>query len=190
MINLILKPLDYLSIKLDGNTSQKTNIDYKYPFYISLILSSLLVYVLIKFPLSNVFSKENGIIGLLASFFQTMPGFYIAALTAIATFPNVAMDSTMQSPAPYILENGARDILTRRRFLSYMFAYLSFVSIVFFLLCLVFQFIFIIYVADISSYYYLFAYFISSLIVLYILIQTMFITFLGLWYLGNRIHRN
>lgn len=66
--------------------------------------------------------------------FAILPGFYIAALSAIATFSREEMDFEMPNPAPkLILRTKGRDeevSLTFRMFLSHMFSYLTALSFV------------------------------------------------------------
>lgn len=66
--------------------------------------------------------------------FAILPGFYIAALSAIATFSREEMDFEMPDPAPKLtLRTRGRDeemSLTFRMFLSHMFSYLTALSFV------------------------------------------------------------
>lgn len=65
---------------------------------------------------------------------STLPGFYIAALAAVATFDRPALDEIMPPPAPKIeLRTGnqyEKVPLTMRMFLSHMFAYLTTLSFI------------------------------------------------------------
>ena len=76
-----------------------------------------------------------GIFGLLASLMPVvglLPGFFIAALAASATFTNDYIDRPMPSPAPtvrIVVGEDHDDIeLTRRTFLTYLFSYLAVIS--------------------------------------------------------------
>lgn len=197
MIKLIYKPIDYLGIKLSDGSKQKFNLDILLPFCLALFISIFLLIINLLDLSVNIFAEDNGFLGSITSFFQSMPGFYIAALAAIATFPSSSMNRAMPEPTPYLLidkgekdEDKNRDFLSRRRFLCYMFAYLAFISIVFFFLSVALSFIYsfsIFYISDFCLYA---GYFLSCMVVFYIISQTIFITFLGLWYLGHRIHLN
>lgn len=63
----------------------------------------------------------------------TLPGFYFAALAAVATFDRPGMDVEIPFPAPTlrISVHGKSDdvALTKRMFLSYLFSYLTTVSL-------------------------------------------------------------
>lgn len=197
MIKLIYKPIDYLNIKLSDQSKQKYNLDILFPFCIAFAFSCILLFINYMDNSINIFYKDISLLGSITSFFQSMPGFYIAALAAIATFPSDSMNKTMAEPTPYLLrdkdekdEDKNRDFLSRRRFLCYMFAYLSFISIFFFFMSVTLSFIYSFKLFQICDIFLYLGYFISCLIVFYIVFQTIFITFLGLWYLGHRIHLN
>jgi hypothetical protein len=70
----------------------------------------------------------------LIAIFCTLPGFYIAALAAVATFGREEIDYTMPHPAPtLIMETNGKNApveLTFRMFLSFLFAYLTAMSFV------------------------------------------------------------
>lgn len=78
---------------------------------------------------------STGFISKILGFVQSLPGFYIAALAAVATFNNPHMDKIMPGEAPTlrILHNGELTVnpisLTRRRLLCVMFAFLTVSSV-------------------------------------------------------------
>ncbi|ALT79063.1 hypothetical protein AT984_19585 [Paucibacter sp. KCTC 42545] len=76
----------------------------------------------------------SGVINKVLGFIQSLPGFYLAALAAVATFNNPDMDRLMPGtpPTARILYNGKLITveLTRRRMLCIMFAYLTVLSFV------------------------------------------------------------
>lgn len=74
------------------------------------------------------------LVGASSQLLMILPGFYIAALAAIATFPSPTMDQGLDGSEAKLKsrEHGA-DVerkLTRRRFLCLLFGYLSFLSLV------------------------------------------------------------
>ncbi|MCK4089708.1 hypothetical protein HCY66_06360 [Acinetobacter radioresistens] len=197
MINLIYKPFAYLNIKLSDGSSQKKQLDLLLPLAISIFMALLLGFLQFIDSEINIFSSKINILPPIISFFQSMPGFYIAALAAIATFPSESMNKEMKTPTPYLLIDSEvedvpsnRDRLSRRRFLCYMFAYLAFISILFFFIAIGLNFINSIYIFNIPNYLLDIGYMISCLIIFFVVTQTVLITFLGLWYLGHRIHFN
>ncbi|CAM5457876.1 hypothetical protein TMEC54S_03496 [Thauera mechernichensis] len=78
---------------------------------------------------------EQGLLARLLAFVQTLVGFYIAALAAVASFNSRHLDRVMPSPPPTmrVKYNGSLQTvpLTRRRFLCAMFAYLTALSFLF-----------------------------------------------------------
>lgn len=64
--------------------------------------------------------------------FQILPGFYLTALAAVATFNRPDMDELMPKPSPRInVSRYGQPVtieLTRRRMLSMLFGYLTFIS--------------------------------------------------------------
>lgn len=73
------------------------------------------------------------LVGASSQLLMILPGFYIAALAAIATFSSPTMDQGLDSEARLKRREHGADIerkLTRRRFLCLLFGYLSFLSLV------------------------------------------------------------
>ena len=129
----LLRPLNYLRI-----TGQKLwRYNWCYPAVIA--LAALLYAVFYQKVSSNEPVGEifKSIVISLSALLQIMPGFYIAALAAISTFNGPTMDTEL-SGTPVKLkawENGELDerTLSRRRFLAYLFGYLSFLSLMLFI---------------------------------------------------------
>lgn len=79
------------------------------------------------------------LVGSSSQLLMILPGFYIAALAAIATFPGSSMDQGLEGSEARLKsrEHGA-DLerkLPRRHFLCLLFGYLSFSSLILALLC-------------------------------------------------------
>jgi hypothetical protein len=127
VLHFLLRPFSYLSI---GHKS-KWKIDWLIPILLAL-MSIFIVFFLRRYGSISVYS-DNGIISRILSFVQSLPGFYIAALAAIATFNKTDIDNRMPEPAPtidIIVQGKSIEIaLTRRRFLCSMFAFLTAESI-------------------------------------------------------------
>ncbi|EOC0041980.1 hypothetical protein ACI0X2_004058, partial [Cronobacter turicensis] len=111
--------------------------DWIAPFFLTL-------FSLGYFYLFNISEKtiieDGGVIKTIASFISNLPGFYIAALAAIATFNREQIDHPLinDKGSPSIdvrvtKENGhvvnTTEPLTRRLFLCMLFAYLTALSI-------------------------------------------------------------
>jgi hypothetical protein len=127
MLQPLLRPFSYLFIKHDSYL----------PIWINWVIPTLLslacTFVLYKLvPATNLLS-DNGFVSRVLGFVQSLAGFYMAALAAIATFNNTDMDRFMPGTPPTmgIIYKGELETikLTRRRFLSSMFAYLTLISV-------------------------------------------------------------
>lgn len=128
MLADLLKPIGYLNIQEHG--SQSLSIaNWRAPFVLTLVF--MLVGYLIN-PHVNIFG-DSGILAKLLGFIQSLPGFYLAALAAVATFGRQGLDDEMPGIPPTAeidyLGRPQTVNLTRRRFLCMMFAYLTAVSI-------------------------------------------------------------
>lgn len=75
---------------------------------------------------------KDGILASALSIVSTLPGFYFAGLAAVSTFGGADMDKDMPSPAPEltIRHKGVeiKTVLSRRKYMSYLFSYLVFIS--------------------------------------------------------------
>lgn len=188
MFRAILQPANYLKIRSDNG--KKWYFDWLLPSVTALIIA--LVLTVIHFCSQadiSIFSGDHKLSGSIFGLVQTLPGFYIAALAAIVAFNSTALDSPMRQPVMYLSANGYQDNLSRRRFLSYALAYLAFVCIILCLLLLILEFfhglsiglpLWVIHIG----------YFFSCLITFFLFVQTISLTCLCLWYLGDRIHFN
>ena len=175
----LIRPWAYLSIK--PWNKQKITIDLVLPLLLSIIC---VVAVWYWSSFSSVFGSGK-LIEKITGFIQTLPGFYLAALSAIATFNNPGMDQYLQGEPLKIkvVLNGAFETitLTRRRFLPTMFAYLtvqSFIASMIGMVLISFD------MTSLSKYYLAVAFFCF----IYIIWQLLIITLWGIYYLGERIH--
>ena len=109
----LLRPYAYLQIE----HPKKYIYDWVIPF---LLTAFFLVICLIFVDYDNYFSS-SGLISKFLDFVEILPGFYIAALAAIATFQRNDIDQHMPNPAPKLnikIKGKDQNIeLTRRRFL-------------------------------------------------------------------------
>ncbi len=186
LLKQILMPFGYLAIR----HPHKWVVDWFYPALATLLTLLGLLYAT---DVSLLLAK-GGMVSSLLSFVQSLPGFYIAALAAIATFGRADIDSVLPEPTPEVKVKfiGGENIvkLTRRRFLAMLFSFLTAESIV--------LIIFSIFAIELSSSLSLFsAYGVSvgswiSLLLLALFFFTFFqlvaATFWGLYYLGFKLH--
>ena len=89
-------------------------------------------------PIKPALFTEKGLVNTINGLLNTLIGFYIAALAAVATFNNVPLDNVMKGRPPTLItyRQGEKneEQLTRRRFLVILFGYCAFVSIMLFAL--------------------------------------------------------
>ena len=190
----LLRPLLFLSIK--------GIVEFKW-MYTSILTILSIIYIYI-YPTEINFQGKDSWIAAILSCLQVLPGFYIAALAAIATFPNINLDRPLDGDevSVYLSEDGVMQkvVLTRRRFLCFTFGYLSFSSILLLLLCSWIQLATptllistvlnkALYVLTVNLYINQSTIdFIALSIILFILYQIVCVTLLGLFYLTDRIH--
>lgn len=122
-----IRPVFYLFIK--DPSGDKKWVDWLFPCFIT----SILVMFFIKEDMPRIVGND-GILSKLAGFLQIMPGFYLTALAAVSTFTNSNLDLLLPEPYPTIsiMYNGYKIknmALTRRRFLNYLFSYLTILSL-------------------------------------------------------------
>jgi hypothetical protein len=187
MIRNLLRPLAYLAI----GHRQKWRVDWLYPAILAIATTGLLF--LLKLAGNVQFYGEGGMIARVLSFVQGLPGFYIAALAAIATFNRPDIDKTMPSPAPRIdIQVQGHNVeieLTRRRFLCLMFAFLTAESLIIIILAILAQSAAVPLKAlmndSLRQYTSALFVFVFSLVFW----QMVIATFWGLFYLGDRLHQ-
>ncbi|EIX1612803.1 hypothetical protein MJ669_000693 [Cronobacter sakazakii] len=113
----ILTPIDYLFI---------SHIEKKwFDFVLPLIASGVIVFLVHLLPKGISLIGKDSLVSLVNGILQILSGFYIASMAAVATFQKPGMDKTMTGVPPTL--RGKK--LTRRKFLTYLFGYLAFMSI-------------------------------------------------------------
>jgi hypothetical protein len=181
---VLLRPFSFLTIRHPSNL----------PLWVNFVLPSVVagISLLSLYLLGatvNVFGSQ-GILDRSLAFVQTLAGFYMAALAAVSSFNSPHLDREMPAPAPtmYIVYNGKKQLVpaTRRRFLTSMFAYLAALS---FLISLAAMFVMVL--APVLKHTWpsavSFLHWIGAGFFLLALFQLTFVTFWGLFYLGERM---
>lgn len=125
-IRRLLTPLSYLRIEREDKVTDELII----PAVLTFISVGTLWYFSGKVPIF----PDKGIISFIVNYLQIVSGFYIASLAAVATFNKESMDKPMPG-IPVILpvtrkSKGRPETLSRRRFLCFLFGYLSLLSLV------------------------------------------------------------
>lgn len=171
------RPLSYLRIKHED----KWIYDWLAPLIFTCI-TLLIVYYFI--PIENMGGK-NGLISDLTNFVSNLPGFFIAALAAVATFNKNDIDNLMANPPKIgILYQGGFLMveMTRRRFLCVLFSYLTAISIFLVIGARIGLAI------SVPQEYYLIMSWSGILLFIFVFWQMILATVLGLYYLGERLH--
>lgn len=190
MMELILKPLAYLSIKwaindLDGK-NKKPIFDWLFPILFSILVTFFFYLTLdLNSEKSKIFFESKGF-EVLGNFILALPGFLFAALTAVVSFGNKELDITAKVNPP-INKDGHE--ISRRRYLSNAFSYLTFLSLT---LLISTVFINYSYSSNILSFgiiYYKWGYLLTSLIYFTFVFQMLFILIITLYYIGDKVHQ-
>lgn len=180
MINLLMRPFSYLAIK--SSAKDKRVVDWLIPFVLASGLSLL-------FFLSG--GKQGQFVGgTVLGLLQILPGFYIAALAAVVVFNRHDIDRHMPQPTPTIKDNDGDIVsLTRRRFLSMIFSFLTAQSILLIVYIGIGSPASILAMKHLSFEWYSFLKNFYFFTVYFIFFQVICITFLCLYYLGERLHQ-
>lgn len=184
VIRQLFIPLSYLRIK----NNAKRVVDFYIPAMLSVILTTSIALLPFHVPVFG----DHGLVTLITNLLQILAGFYIAALAAVATFQSPVLDEPLDGE-PAILDVKRRGSnqeipLTRRSFISYLFGYLSLMSIVIYL----FGGLSSIFAHDIpvsSSFGMICLRYLFILIFTAMTANLITVTLLGLYYLTDRIHR-
>lgn len=125
-IRRLLAPLSYLRIEREDKVTDELVI----PAVLTIISVGILWCFSGRIP---VFA-DKGVVSFIVGYLQIVSGFYIASLAAVATFNKESMDKPMPG-IPVVLpvtrrSKGRPETLSRRRFLCFLFGYLSLLSLV------------------------------------------------------------
>ncbi len=185
MLREVLSPLSYLRI----NHKNKWKLDWLWPA----VLAAATCALVLIFGQKGAIGGKDGLADKLIVFCAALPGFFIAALAAIATFNKPDIDELMPDPAPQISiqirGEDNRISLTRRRFLAYLFSFLCAESIAIMALCAFAPLIWPGVASILPQHFLPLLSGTFCFVLLYFFWQMIFATFLGLYYLGERLHQ-
>ncbi|EOX4467669.1 hypothetical protein ACJ5NB_002408 [Vibrio alginolyticus] len=173
----LLRPFSYLQIQHRDR--------HIYNWIVPLVASILtMIFILVFIDIKDAV-REGGLIDSINNFVANLPGFFIAALAAVATFNKNDIDLEMNNDVKLTIlyQGSSTDIpLTRRRFLCVLFSYLTATSLFLVLFTKL---------ALASSWHeswYPAVSWIGCWLFFFILWQMLLATVLGLYYLGERLH--
>lgn len=176
----LTRPFAYLQVKHEDKKL--------YDWVIPTMLSAASLVFLYFFSDLNRVAGSDGLLASLAGFIGNLPGFFIAALAAIATFNRKDIDQLVSGVPPQVKVLQGNHLieipLTRRRFLCLLFAFLTAESITLTLYAhfgLAASPPFTGEAAVIAIWCYIAIY-------LFLLWQMIVATLFGLYYLGDRLH--
>lgn len=188
LIYQLFRPITgYLSIR----HPTKPVVDWLVPGVLS--LAATVVIILVRGKVN--FYGSGGFVSLVLGYVQNLPGFYIAALAAIATFPRVEIDQILAgNPTPKIVNvdsHGNENVieLTRRRFLCLMFAFLTAECIVLTVLSAVGLSVAAPIRSAVPNWAYMTLFAIATFSYFMLFFQLIVATFWGIFYLGEKIHQ-
>ncbi|WP_288364929.1 hypothetical protein [uncultured Acinetobacter sp.] len=190
MMELILKPLEYLWIKwaiddLQGK-NKKPIFDWIFPIFSSIIVTFFLYYTFnIDSRDFKIFFESKGF-EVLGNFILTLPGFLFAALTAVVSFGNKELDITAKFNPP-INKHGHE--ISRRRYLSNAFSYLTFLSLALLVSTVFINYAYSSNIMNFGPIYYKLGYLATSLIYFTFVFQMLFILIITLYYIGDKLHQ-
>jgi hypothetical protein len=199
MLKILFRPFAYLSIQHSDRVYIWVNW-YIPIFFSSITIGFWLIPSLLDFlgfikPQPIDIWGSSGLISKLQNFVQNLPGFYTAALAAVATFGSRNMLKVMPGKAPtmrFLVEgkmtNGLP--LNRRLFISSMFAYLTALSFLLAIGASVATSIAPAFKSLLMPTAVPFASAMATGIFTLFFIQMLTITGWGLYYLGEKIHLN
>ena len=110
-----------------------------YVWVLPLALAVLSTAALLALPVRPAVAGRDGVLQAVIGVLTILPGFFLAALAAVATFQRPEMDVEMPAPAPVVGVRFGDAVVetevTRRMFLSYLFSYLTIVSLILVIVC-------------------------------------------------------
>jgi hypothetical protein len=175
----IFVPLRYLQI----DHPEKRKFD----LYLPLLLAVFFAVPLLSSQFRADALDEFDVLGKFGSFLGVLTGFFVAALAAVATFGKQEMDDLR-------LEHTVNRVsyledLSRRRFLSFLFGYLAFLTLVLFVLGYVYLISDRYFIAVVFPEWRAFIFCIFWMMYVFALGNLLSNSLLGLFYLTDRIHR-
>ena len=190
MMELILKPLAYLSIKWaidDVNGKNKKPIfDWFLPLTFAILVTFFLYLTLdLESASFKIFCESKGF-EVLGNFILALPGFLFAALTAVVSFGNKELDITAKVNPP-INKDGHE--ISRRRYLSNAFSYLTFLSLVLLIITVFINYAYSSNILKLGLSWYKFGYLITALIYFTFVFQMLFVLIITLYYIGDKVHQ-
>lgn len=184
-VNQLFTPLSYVRIEHP--------LKRRFDIYIPLVCTIALLVIFYVLPNQVSLLGERGFVSQMSGLLQILIGFFIASLAAVSTFQRDNLDEPIEG-SPAELEMPVKGVrtrvkLTRRRFLCYLFGYLSLLSLILYMFGVAGE----MFAANVAlllpaGVYSLFRFGVLALY-LFLLSNLFVTTLLGLHYMTDRIHR-
>ena len=191
MLNYALKVFDFLWIKYPSPSKNLNSLLWITPIILAIIFCAffgLIDYNSLNKQGLNIFTHKA--FDNISTFVQILPGFYIGSLAAIASYANVNMDNMIIAPTPYLQEESSRQsYLSRRRYLTLMFGYLSAISILSAIFIFIIRLAYDVNIFPVSELFYNLLYYPILFAFFTVFFQMILITLFGIYYLADRMHR-
>lgn len=191
MLSNTSKAFGFLRIKYPEQAKGLSFILYYLPALLSIFICSFIVIIeFLTVKSINIFTQTA--FESISTFVQVLPGFYIAALAAIASYSNPFIDNAMSGSPPYLesidIRGTRKSFLSRRRFLTLMFGYLAAISIILTIFLFVVRLGYETQVLSVDPIIYYVIYSVLCFIFFAIFFQMILITLHGIYYLADRMH--
>ncbi|CCU70928.1 hypothetical protein [Thalassolituus oleivorans] len=185
-VRQLFTPLNYIRIR-------RGTVKMWYDWYMPTAISGMVVMILISTDWSINTFGSNGLIEQVVELLKMLIGFYIASLAAVSTFPSAVLNQGLAGESATLKsKRRGKEIvipLSRRRFLSYLFGYLAFMSLVLFISGMAINLLTPLAKVHISSSIIPWVKGVVAFIYLFWVSNILVSTLLGLHYLTDRIHR-
>lgn len=190
MMDLLLKPIDYLYIKWAIDDISGKNKKPTYDWYLPVCFSGALCFFLCltyepEFSGFKIFFESKGF-DALSNFLLSLPGFLFAGLTAVVSFNNPQLDITARHNPPISREGHE---ISRRRFLSNAFSYLTFLSLILFFSTVLINYCYSACLFPVSDFVYMIGYIVLAFLFFIFVFQMFFILCMTLYYIGDKLHQ-
>ncbi|OIQ52223.1 hypothetical protein BerOc1_00697 [Pseudodesulfovibrio hydrargyri] len=180
----LLRPLNFLRIKFTNKN--------RYCFLLPILFSIAFTFILALNPNQIAIFGDNGFLKMASGILQLLTGFFIASLAAVASFNKGELDEYMSGNCPTLQakENGSTEPrkLTRRRFLCYLFGYLSFTSLMLYLIGLFCSLFYSLACSIIPDQLHRIVLYTFTLFYSFVFFNLITTTLLGLFFTADRIH--
>ncbi|MFU8925149.1 hypothetical protein [Acinetobacter puyangensis] len=192
MLSYALKAFDFLKIQYPNSGENLRRLLYISPVLLAILFCSFFGLIDYNSKLDiNIF--KHSAFDNISTFVQILPGFYIGALAAIASYTYAPMDNVMSTPTPFLKEQvagGFRESkLSRRRYLTLMFGYLSAISILSAVFIFIVRLVYAVNIFAVSATIYNIIYYLIAFLFFFVFWQMILVTFFGIYYLADRMHR-